>query len=252
MKTYKDFDVSVIRDVFNEQGKKNGMNPKEIEEMLEDMIENNGDTLEASFPCKKCGLKFRLNNLQHNCRREDIWLSEYVHSSKTKKSIRINQIMKLSKRYPLKKGNKLVFRGINFMNKEDFDKFMEESKGGYFDFKEISSWSADYSTASNYARCQQKGTSFSNNERIKEVTAMFNEGYNITGYKGIILALDIKSENVLCDISKEQIGGYHEHEVVLMPGNYNAVIIKTIEKEKKTWKPLSEKDWNKIVLGGKA
>jgi hypothetical protein len=244
MKTYKDFDLRLYRDAIREEAKKQGktLSEKQLEQVLEMFIEELKDQLETKVPCRTCGKRFPLNNLQHECQEEDIWLYQYVQNSAKNKQINPKFISKLKEKYPLKKGHCIAFRGINFQTKEKYDAFMKEIENGTYTFKEISSWTLKYSYAKRFARCIQKGTRADDSIRKKELWNMFHEKSNITGYKGVILAIDLKKKMVLCDISEEGIGNMNEYEVILLPGTYPVFVAEVIDKE------YGKIEWDKEII----
>jgi hypothetical protein len=244
MKTYKDFDLRLYRNALLEEAKKQGMklSEKQLERLLHIFIEQSKDDLQTKVSCLTCGKRFPLKQLQHECQEEDIWLYQYIQNSANKKQLKPQYIRKLKEKYPLKKGNYIAFRGINFQTKEEYDSFMKEIENGTYTFKDISSWTLSYEYAKRFARCIQKGTREDDSIRKKELWNMYHEKSNITGYKGVILAIDLKKKMVLCDISEEGIGNMNEHEVILLPGTYPVFVAEVIDKE------YGSTEWNKEII----
>lgn len=233
MKTYKDFDLNIYRKEIILIGKerKGGLTEEEVERFLMKFINKNKDTLESKVHCLTCGIGFRLNALEHDCKDEDIWLFQYVKNSVKNKDITSKHLQKLKDKYPLGKGIIFLFRGINFKTKQQYEAFVEDAKTGYFTFDTITSWSKSFEYAQKFACWSQKGTSEDDSKRMEEINQMAFEKSNITGYKGIVIALRPLTKKVLCDISEEHIGNMNEKEVIMLPGTYEIGIVKTIDKE---------------------
>lgn len=136
----------------------------------------------------------------------------------------------------------MAFRGINFKTEEEYDAFMKAVDSGVYTFEQISSWSLNYSYAKRFACCTQKGTRRDDNSRKQELRNMMKEKANITGYKGIVIGIDLEKKMVLCDISQEHIGSMNENEVVLLPGTYPVHILKVIKKE------VGQIEWEEDVI----
>lgn len=233
-KTLLNFDLSLYRKVVYEACNDMGVSKKEIDQELLALLEKHKDELKTKVPCLTCGVNFSLNNLQHECKEEDIWLFNYVKNSQSKNLYK-KHASKLKKKYPLLKEN-IAFRGINFKTKRHYEKFVKEVKTtGKYNFEDISSWSLDYSYAKRFARFTQKGSIANDQIRKKEIIKMTNENSNITGYKGVILGINLQREIVLCDISREYIGGLNEQEVILLPGTYPVTVVEVIDKKLHKW-----------------
>ncbi|PLS18864.1 hypothetical protein CVD28_00240 [Bacillus sp. M6-12] len=241
MKTFRDFDLSHYRKVVYEIGEEHGYSEKKLEKLLDMLLEKGKDSMETKIHCLTCGVKFPLNDLQHDCQEEDIWLYQYVKNSVENKELKRGYLTKLRTKYPLRKGNRMAFRGINFQTKEEYETFIKEIESGTYEFKEISSWSLNYSYAKRFATHIQKGTRKNDHTRKEELRIMFEQKANITGYKGVVLAIDLKKSMVLCDISEEYIGSMDEKEIVLRPGTYPVYIFGEIEKE-------YGKEWGEDVI----
>lgn len=242
MKTFKDFDLSQYRKEVYKVGREQGLPEEKLETFLDFFLEKAKDEMETKIHCLTCGVKFPLNDLQHDCQEEDIWLYHYVRNSVENKMLNKRFISKLKEKYPLKKGSSLAFRGINFRTKEEYDSFMNEIESGTYHFDTISSWSLNYSYAKRFARCMQKGTRIDDQVRKLELRDMYEKKANITGYKGVVLAIDLTKKMTLCDISDENIGSMNEYEVILMPGTYTVHIFGEIEKE------IGNTEWDEEVI----
>jgi hypothetical protein len=242
MKTFRDFDLTEYRKIAFEIGIEKGFSNEQCEKALDFMLEKGKDELTTEIHCLTCGVKFPLNNLQHECQEEDIWLYHYVKNSEGNKQLKKQFISKLKAKYPLRKGNGLAFRGINFPTKESYELFMKEIELGTYHFDTISSWSLNYSYAKRFARCMQKGTKVDDSVRKTELRNMYNQKANITGYKGIVLGIDLTKKMTLCDISEENIGSMNEYEVVLLPGTYRVHVMTEIEKE------IGNTEWDEEII----
>lgn len=233
LKTYKDFDLNIYRKEIIQIGKekKAGLTEEEVENYLMELIENGKDTLESKVHCLTCGVGFRLNALEHDCKEEDIWLFQYVKNSVKNKDITAGYLQKLKDKYPMQEGIMYLFRGINFKTKQQYEAFVANAKTGYFTFDTITSWSKSFEYAQKFACWTQKGTKDDDSNRLEELNQMAFEKANITGYKGVVIALRPVSNKVLCDISEEHIGNMNEKEVIMLHGTYEIEIVKTIDKE---------------------
>lgn len=230
MKTIEDFDVSKFRKYIYQLGKEKGIEGEEdLEKVLHAFLEEGKETGKTSVACLTCGIKFPLSNLEHACQEEDIWLYQYVLNAR--KEVPSQLISKIKKKYPLKPGHELVFRGLNFLTKASYEAFMKDFQDGNYVSDELSSWSLSYDYAKRFARCIQKGTRVEDDQRTLAYETMFRDASFMTGYKGVILMADISKSDVLCDISDASIGDLDEHEVILFPGNYKAFIAHEIEYE---------------------
>ncbi|AJD93753.1 hypothetical protein JMA_44360 (plasmid) [Jeotgalibacillus malaysiensis] len=228
MKTIKDFDVKKFRNYIYRLGKESGIEREEdLEGILQAFLEEGKENGKTKVSCLTCGLQFPLSDLEHDCQEEDIWLYQYILSAK--KSVPFHLISKIKMKYPLKAGNELVFRGLNFLTKESYERFMESLRDGVYVSDELSSWSLSYDYAKRFARCIQKGTRIDDAKRAVAYEKMFQDSAFMTGYKGVILMADISKKNVFCDISDTSIGDLDEKEVILFPGTYPAFIAHEIE-----------------------
>ncbi|WCK57112.1 hypothetical protein PP175_28395 (plasmid) [Aneurinibacillus sp. Ricciae_BoGa-3] len=232
MKTWRDFNVEQVIKLIRKSEK--NITEERIEELMDDACE----LLTVNLSCLTCGKRFPMNNMQHKCKEEDIWLYQYIQNSVGNKQVKKEYLSLLKEKYPLHKGHDIAYRGINFKTHQEYRMFMESLKENSFTFKEITSWTLRHDYAVRFARCIQKGTRENDDIRKQEIRAMFNMKANITGYKGIILAIHLTKNKVLCDISKEGIGNMTEEEVILLPGTYQVVLNKIIDKE------LGKTDWN--------
>lgn len=232
MKTYLDFNLQAIKKTmaktFLEKGKK--LSERELEALLSSMMKDKENIPPISVPCLTCGKAYPLNQLEHDCQEEDIWLFKYISSSQGTKEIPRGYKGNLRAKYPLLHRKAMVFRGINFDTKEQYDSFMAKVSGGTYLFPHISSWTLDFSKAVSFARFVMKGTRETEDVRRRALMKMIEEKANITGYKGVILGTNVTKGMTLCDISQEGIGGMDEEEIILLPGNHTVTIIKEIDR----------------------
>lgn len=242
MKTFRDFDLSQYRKEVYKVIKEKGLQEEKLEKFLDYFLEKAKDEIETKVHCLTCGVKFPLNDLQHDCQEEDIWLYHYIRSSVENKELNKRFISKIKEKYPLKRGNVLAFRGINFRTREEYNSFRKEIELGTYSFDTISSWSLNYSYAKRFARCMQKGTRVNDEVRKCELRDMYEKKANITGYKGIVLAIDLTKKMTLCDISEANIGNMNEYEVILLPGTYRVHIFAEIEKE------IGNTEWDEEII----
>lgn len=247
IKTFEDFDLSNLVKELHNQYIQMGKSVEDVDKSLPEILNMLKDKINVKFPCKTCGVKRSLNDLNHECSEEDTWLFSYIKSSNNNKNLKRGYKTRLMRKYPLM-GFKIAFRGINFRTEEDYNKFMSEYEDGFYEFKEITSWTKSYMTAKMFARCVQKGTTIKEKIRRVELKKAIDEKSSITGYKGIILSIDLKKRDVLCDINNEEFGCYNESEVILLPGKYKVYIADTLNKEYGKILGLCEKIENSTLL----
>lgn len=248
MKTFEDFNLDIFRKEIVKLGEKEGgLSEEKVEKLLFSFLNKAKDKLETKVACLTCGVGYRLNNLEHDCQDEDIWLNKYVKNSVLNKNLKSEFAERLQSKYPYDKKGYFAFRGINFKTKEQYDAFIEQSKTGHMTFETISSWSLSFEYAKKFACWTQQGTREADHMRKEEIMNMVKDKSNITGYKGLVLAFRPTPEMVLCDISSQNIGNMSEKEIILLPGTYKVEIARTIEKEvgNKIW---SEKELKEAKL----
>lgn len=119
-------------------------------------------------------------------------------------------------RYPLKKDT-VVYRGMNFSDKESYDKFINSIKGGVLVTEDIISWSPNKSTAEQFAVTRPTYMEFMSRDTMDLISKQSREGERITGYRGVILATTAKRD-VTLNVSASKLGA--ENEVILPPGKY--------------------------------
>jgi hypothetical protein len=231
-KTWRDFDLKVIRQVFDEVYRSKNVSDEEKNRLFEVFMERAVEELDISVPCATCGIKYPLNQLEHDCAPEDVWVNAYVHNASCRKTGYEKYITKLQAKYPCKVEGRFVFRGKNFETMDEYESFMESIQNGYYEVSTVTSWTTEYEYAVKFARFMQKGgTSASDTVRRRELLKMLEQGANMTGCKGVVLRQKLRRESVLCDISNENIGGFDEHEIILLPGRYRVEVVKTFDRQ---------------------
>lgn len=237
MKTYLDFNMEAIKKTIAKSMKEEGkeLSGKQVAQLLASMMKQKDDVPPIKVACLTCGRPYPLNSLEHECQKEDIWLNHYVTCSQGNKDIPWGCKGALQKKYPLKHRNSMIFRGINFDTKEQYEEFMFKIKDGQYTFSEISSWTLDYKKAVSFARFIMKGTRGNEEIRRNALMEMAEKKANITGYKGIVLGMNVYRKMVLCDISHEGIANRDEEEIILLQGTYPVTIMQVIEKKEGTY-----------------
>lgn len=147
----------------------------------------------------------------------DKWLAKYTYESLDKWPSR-EIIDDLLERYP-NQINRKVYRGINFNDKEHFDKFIEATANGYYESHGISSWGPDNRGVRNFALTQP--TYFLNREVMMSHSDAQNRGEEVTGYRGVIISTTLQPGEAI-DVDSSGLG--HESEYILPPGKYRIEI----------------------------
>lgn len=113
-------------------------------------------------------------------------------------------------RYPNNE-KKIIYRGLNFSTKENYENFIKENfnheKTIYIN-KGYKSFSENYEIALDFA--SYKKTYFPTEEIIREHEICNFTGENIYGYRGIIIKIEIDS-NTAIDVNKSEIGIENEY-----------------------------------------
>lgn len=117
-------------------------------------------------------------------------------------------------------GGKL-HRGMNFLDRESYEKFIEDMKDGIVKTQSITSWSRDFDTASQFAITRP--TYYFNSVLASAESARQKSGEYMIGYRGVILTTVVPAE-VGIDVSESGVGV--EDEVILPVGNYKVQISK--------------------------
>lgn len=115
----------------------------------------------------------------------------------------------------------VVYRGLNFSDKEDFDKFVADVRDGVVEFDSISSWAPDRRTAEQFARTKPSHMEFMSPEAWGEISKQSKAKERITGYRGVILSTTIKA-GVGLDMQRTEYGA--EREIILPGGKYRVEI----------------------------
>ena len=151
--------------------------------------------------------------------RADDWLAKYTLENLDKwPSAEIRAA--LSKRYPLDQDT-VLYRGMNFKTKEEWDTFVDNVKSGNntIEFGRISSWAPDAGTAEAFALTRP--TYFLNAELMAAETIRAKEREYLSGYRGIIIKMQATPNMNAIDVRKSVAA--KEEEVILPAGTYTIV-----------------------------
>ncbi len=156
----------------------------------------------------------------------DKWLKDYTYQNLDKWPSS-STLLALKQRYPVDT-DETVYRGMNFLTKEEFDKFMQTIENGNLRISSISSWSPNRDEAKRFSITRP--TYFLNHALMQAEDKKSKEGEYMIGYRGVILSTsNIKGKGI--DVRKSRLG--HESEVILEPGIY-AVEIEEVKPFKDT------------------
>lgn len=141
----------------------------------------------------------------------------------------------------------VVYRGLNFSEKEDFDKFVADVQDGIVEFDSISSWAPTRGTAEQFARTKPSHMEFMSPAAWGEISKQSKAKERITGYRGVILSTTIEA-GVGLDMQRTEYGS--EREIILPGGKYRVEI-----EEIKTFKDILsdssvDAEVAKLVAGG--
>jgi len=117
-------------------------------------------------------------------------------------------------------GGKL-YRGMNFLDRESYEKFLDDIKDGVVKTQSITSWTRDLDTASQFAITRP--TYYFNSVLASAESARQKSGEHMVGYRGVILTTVVPAE-VGVDVNQSGVGA--EDEVILPAGNYKIQIFK--------------------------
>lgn len=167
------------------------------------------------------------------------WLALYTYDPRNKHpSSEI--IAKLLKRYPAQAG--VIYRGINFDTKAQYQTFMEEIQDGVMKTRRVTSWTQSEDQSEQFAITQPSyQLSLST---MTDYRDMQDNKETVAGYRGVILQTTIEAGQGI-DVNKSKLG--HESEVILPPGSYQV----KIHRELKRWGEMAENgelNFNQIVL----
>ena len=155
----------------------------------------------------------------------DRWLAKYTYENLDKwpSSATIETLLG---RYPAGPG--VIFRGINFPTKEQYDGFLSTFNGNQtteIKFGSITSWTRDEESSKQFAVTQP--TYFLNQAVMTAHATMMKNKEALSGYRGIILSMMLPAGH---GIDVDQSGLGHESEIVLIPGKYHVTIHQEIRQ----------------------
>lgn len=224
MKTWRDFDVRVIRQVVQAEL---GADREWSDTLFDTFMDKAVGALSVEVPCRACGVCYPLNRLDHTCQPEDQWVNAYVHSTHNAALRHTGfqpYIDRLQAKYPLLPEHRHIFRGLNFSTESAFSAFAASLGENVYKASRVTSWTTDVSRAAQFARVMLRG-GHPEDVRAREIARMIDEHANMTGAFGVVLAMSVEPSQVLCDISKAaHIGGFAESEVIVLPGAYPVTI----------------------------
>lgn len=122
--------------------------------------------------------------------------------------------------YPNKQSITL-YRGLNFLDKESYDEFIQSISNGRITTNRLSSWTTNKSIAESFAKSRKFNLEFAifdkNDPYFKAKNKATKTGDRLIGYKGIVLVTRIPPNTGL-DMTEAGYGS--EAEVVLPKGTY--------------------------------
>ena len=124
----------------------------------------------------------------------------------------------LLERYPFKGG--IVFRGLHFDSQEQYENFISNINNGFLELTESSSWTRFKETAADFAHT--KKSYFPTPDLMNAEIKRRNSGEHMTGYAGIVLKTNIKS-NIAIDVNLSEFA--KEDEIILPKGKYKVDIV---------------------------
>jgi hypothetical protein len=151
----------------------------------------------------------------------DEWLRKYtmegINNFPGQKTIK-----ELLAKYPFDGG--VLYRGMNFDNKVQWDQFLESSNNGTeYLSGDVSSWSKSESTATQFSLT--KPTYFLNRDLIQAESLKNKNRDFMIGHVGVVLKITVEPGFGI-DITKSMHD--KENEVIMQPGRYKAEIHKTM------------------------
>lgn len=148
----------------------------------------------------------------------------------------------------------VVYRGLNFYTKEDYDSFIDSIKSGYLTESNITSWSTSKAVAEKYAKVRQFDLSvFTFDMKTALDLALSTRTKNdVIGFRGVILKTIIQPNSGI-DVSSINSS---EHEVILPAGSYKVSYENvlsyndkySIKEADKILKELDKKDFNDVFI----
>lgn len=140
-------------------------------------------------------------------------LKNYVANPDAISKVKISQHWdELVKAFPNEKN--VLYRGINFLDKDSFEKFM--STMPIYSTDNITSWSKSYNEALTFAKTAPQDLSQMSPDKIDALNRRFDDN-DITGYAGIVVSLQIQP-SIGIDLEKAAVS--LEEEVLLPKGSY--------------------------------
>ena len=135
---------------------------------------------------------------------------------------------RLIKKYGVEKPT-TVYRGMNFDDKEDYDKFINDLKSnqGVLSFGSITSWTRNKGTAEQFAITRP--TYYLSRELMMAHDEMSKNRERMIGYRGIILETVVGVKQGI-DTSKSRHA--KEDEIIVIPGKYKIRIHQEVKKFK--------------------
>lgn len=122
--------------------------------------------------------------------------------------------------YPNKRSVTL-YRGLNFLDKESYDKFIRTISSGRITINRLSSWTTNKSIAESFAKSRKFNLEFAifdkDDPYFKAKNKAQKSGERLIGYKGVVLITRIPPNTGL-DITEAGYGS--EAEIVLPQGTY--------------------------------
>jgi len=142
----------------------------------------------------------------------------------------------LMQKYPVTQ-KKLIYRGMMFDTKEQYQEFLEKISGGSMETTGFTSWTPNKTTAFQFAVTRP---SFSITRELS-MLMRDNPGESLMGKGGIILEVECDAGDGI-DVSQFEYAA--ENEVLLKPGNWKINVVKKIVQFKEM---IAGQDINKIV-----
>ena len=110
-----------------------------------------------------------------------------------------------------------IYRGLNFIEESEYNKFFNSIKTGIYTDKSISSWTPIKSVAKAFASTSPTYMEFMDTKQASVIDLARKQGEKVIGYRGIILKTTIKP-GVGIDLTEYEKSA--ESEVILPPGSY--------------------------------
>lgn len=150
------------------------------------------------------------------------WLSKYVHEGLDKWPNE-NILRDLLRKYSNKE-DMIIYRGLNFISKEDYENFINKLRENNFILQTngISSWSNNKETAKQFSVTQPTYFILSNPALFKRENEKTQNKERLSGYRGVILETKIKA-NTAIDVRRSRSGA--EEEIILLKGSYKVKVV---------------------------